>query len=143
MTSISLLLGHFTATIQMQLFKKQKTFFQFFDAFLRFKSNFEQFEKNMTLTAYVFRKLEIAKDFVSQMFKKTRFRTSFDRQHFEGSEHSCKLHGSTFIIVLDDSGKNSTGKMSLFLIQKILRLFFKTLTANYKYSALIGTLYRN
>ena len=88
MTSISFLLGHFTATIQMQLFKKQKTFSQFFVAFLRFTSNFEQIEKNMTLIVYVFPKLETAKDFVCQMFKKTRFRTSFDRQHVKGSEHS-------------------------------------------------------
>ena len=34
-----------TIPIQMQLSQKQKTFFEFFAAFLKFGLNFEQFEK--------------------------------------------------------------------------------------------------
>ena len=47
--------------IQMQSFKKRKKFSQFIFAFLKFRSNFEHFEKKMTLIAYVFPKLETPK----------------------------------------------------------------------------------
>ena len=43
--------------IQMQLSRKQKTFSPFYPAFLKSCWNFENFEKKMTLTAFVFSKL--------------------------------------------------------------------------------------
>ena len=43
--------------IQMQSFKKRKKFSECFFAFLKFRSNFEHFEKKMSLIAYVFPKL--------------------------------------------------------------------------------------
>ena len=52
--------------IQMQLSKRQKTFSQFFAAFLKSISNFELLkEKTITLIAYVFSKLKTTKDVVS------------------------------------------------------------------------------
>ena len=53
-----------TQPIQMQLWQKQKPFSQFFSAFLKSTLNFEHFQTNMTLIAYVFRKLETSKDVV-------------------------------------------------------------------------------
>ena len=50
-----------TIPIQMQLSQKQKTFLQFFTAFLKCNWNFERFEKKMTLIAFVFSKLRTAK----------------------------------------------------------------------------------
>ena len=42
-------------SIQMQLSKKRKTKnFEFFATFVTFTSNFKQFERKMTLIAYVF-----------------------------------------------------------------------------------------
>ena len=45
-------------TIQMHLSQKQKIFSQFFSAFSESALNFEQFQKKMTLIAYVFPKLK-------------------------------------------------------------------------------------
>ena len=49
-------------TIQMHLSQKQKVFSQFFSAFSEFALNFENFQKKMTLIAYVFPKLPTTKD---------------------------------------------------------------------------------
>ena len=46
----------------MHLSEKQKSFSQFFCAFFKSSSNFEHFQKKMTLIAYVFPKLQTAKD---------------------------------------------------------------------------------
>ena len=49
-------------TIQMHLPQKQKIFSRFFSAFSKFTLNFEEFQKKMTLIAYVFPKLPTTKD---------------------------------------------------------------------------------
>ena len=49
-------------TIQMHLSQKQNIFSQFFSAFFESPLNFEYFQKNMTLIAYVFPKLPTTKD---------------------------------------------------------------------------------
>ena len=46
-----------TQPIQIRLSQKQKTFSQFFSAFLKSTLNFEHFQKKMTLIADVFPKL--------------------------------------------------------------------------------------
>ena len=46
-----------TQSIQILLSQKQKTFSQFFSAFLKCTLNFEHFQKKMTLIADVFPKL--------------------------------------------------------------------------------------
>ena len=68
-----------TQPIQMQLCQKRKTFSQFFSAFLKSRLNFEHFQTNMTLIAYIFRKLQTGKDVVRQMFKKLRFRRPYSK----------------------------------------------------------------
>ena len=50
--------------ILIQLSKKQKPFCQFVSAFLKWRLNFEQFEKNMTLIAFVFLKIQTTKGVV-------------------------------------------------------------------------------
>ena len=52
-------------TIQMHLLAKPKPFSQFFYTFFKSKSNFEHFEKKMTLIAYVFPKLRSSKNLVT------------------------------------------------------------------------------
>ena len=49
-------------TIQMHLSQKQKAFSQLFPAFFESTLNFDSFQKNMTLIAYVFPKLPTTKD---------------------------------------------------------------------------------
>ena len=75
--------------IQMQLSKKQNTFSRFVASFLKSTSNFTYFGKKVTLRAYVFSKLDIAKHVVRQMSRKPRFRTHFDGQHVKWSETHC------------------------------------------------------
>ena len=50
--------------IQMHSSEKQKNCSQFFRAFLNAASNFERFQKKVTLKLYVFPKLGIPKDVV-------------------------------------------------------------------------------
>ena len=45
-------------TIQMHLSQKQKIFAEFFSSFSESALNFEHFQKEMTLIAYVFQKLK-------------------------------------------------------------------------------------
>ena len=49
-------------TIQMHLPQKQNIFSKCFSAFFESALNFEHFQKNMTLIAYVFPKLPTMKD---------------------------------------------------------------------------------
>ena len=53
--------------IQMKLSKKQETVFRLFSAFFKSRSNFERFGKMMTITVYVFPKLQNTKQVVRQM----------------------------------------------------------------------------
>ena len=53
-----------TQPIEILLYQKQKTFSQFFSAFLKSTLNFEHFQKKMTLMADVFRKLPSPKKVV-------------------------------------------------------------------------------
>ena len=48
-------------TIQMHLSQKQKNLSEFFSLFFESALNFENFQKNMNLIAYVFRKLPTTK----------------------------------------------------------------------------------
>ena len=48
-------------TIQMHLSQKQNIFSEFFSAFFQSALNFEHFQKEMTLIAYVFPKLPTTK----------------------------------------------------------------------------------
>ena len=44
----------------------------------------------MTLKAYAFRKLQTAKDVVTQMSEKSRFRRPFNKQHVKRSQTQLK-----------------------------------------------------
>ena len=66
-------------TIQIHLSQKQKTFSEFFSAFFESALNFEHFQKNMTLIAYVFAKLPTTKNVLRQMSKSSRLREPVDR----------------------------------------------------------------
>ena len=49
-------------TIQMHLSQEQKLFSEFFSLFFESESNFQHFEKKVTLIAYLFPKLTTTKD---------------------------------------------------------------------------------
>ena len=88
-----------TQPIQMQIFQKQKTFCEFFSAILKFKLNFEHFQKNMTLIANVFPKLRLGKPWLDKYLK------SAVAQYPSTSNMVNALiannHSGTFIILID------------------------------------------
>ena len=73
-------------TIQMLLSKKQNIFPEFFSSFFESSLNFEYFQKEMTLIAYVFPKLPTTKDVLRQMSKNSRLRGPLDRRHGKNSK---------------------------------------------------------
>ena len=73
-------------TIQIHLSRKQKVFSEFFAAFFEFALNFKQFEKKMTLIAYVFPKLPTTKDVLRSMPNRSRLRGPLDMRHGKRAE---------------------------------------------------------
>ena len=82
--------------IQMQLLLKSKTFSPFFLPSQETKSNFKHFKKKMIATATLFRKLNTVRELVKPLFKKHRFRTTFDSQHIKGSQTLVKSASEHF-----------------------------------------------
>ena len=70
----------------MHLSRKQKSFFEFSCAFFESALNFEHFQTNMTLIAYVFPKLPTTKNVLRKMSKSSRFREPVDRRHGKRAE---------------------------------------------------------
>ena len=68
-------------TIQIHLSQKQKIFSVLFSAFFKSALNSENFQKEMTLIAYVFPKLTTTKNVLRQMSKSSRFREPLDKRH--------------------------------------------------------------
>ena len=76
---------------QLQLSFKLKTFSNFFFCyFLNLHQILNILKKKMIVIATLFRKLQTVKDLVRPLFKKHRFRNSFDNQHVKGSQSLVK-----------------------------------------------------
>ena len=73
-------------TIQMQLFRKQKSFSEYSLEFFESALSLEHFQKKMTLIAYVFPKLPTTKNVLRQISKSSRFREPLDRRHGKWAE---------------------------------------------------------
>ena len=82
-----------TEPIQMELSQKQKTFSQFFSAFLKSRLNFEHFLKRMKLISYLFQKLQTANDVVRQMSERSHFGRPFHKHHGKWSKTLLKSEG--------------------------------------------------
>ena len=80
---------NFRQQIQMQLSKK-KSFSKKFCWFLKSRSNFWLFEKEMIFIGYVFPKLRTAKYVVRKVSKNARFRRRFNKQHVKRSQTLSK-----------------------------------------------------
>ena len=115
-------------SIQMELPKKP---------FLKYASNFEHFEKKISLIAYIFWKSCTAKDMVRKISKKPRFRIHFGSKHVKGSQILLKSVRGHFCHIFLSFWEKWSQKMSLSVISEILGLFLHTLTTDYKYSLTI------
>ena len=79
-----------TQPIQILLSQKQKTFFEFFSAFLKSTLNFEHFQKKINLIADVFPKLPSPKKVIRKMPLKSRFRGLFSNKHGKRAQRLLK-----------------------------------------------------
>ena len=120
--------------VQMQLSKKQKTFSLVFAAFLKTSSNVQYVQKKMTLTAYVFPKLQTAKEVVRNMSKMTHFETPFDTRHAKGSQTQLKSAPQHFSHIFSSILEKLSLKMSLLVLSELSEVFVNTLTTEDKYS---------
>ena len=83
-------------------------------------------QKKMSLIAYVFPKLETAKDVVSEMSKKQRFRAPFDSQHPKGCKTLVKSTWNHLYHIFKSFLQKLSRKMSLCVISEILGLCLLT-----------------
>ena len=74
-------------TIEMHLSEKQSILSQFIFAFFESALNFQNFQDNMILIAYVFTKLPSTKDVLRQMSKNSRLRGPLDTRHGKRAEN--------------------------------------------------------
>ena len=125
-----------TQPIQMQFSRKQKTFSQFFCAFLKYSLNFEHFQKKMTLIAEVFPNLRSPKNNVRSMSIKSRFKGSFKKQHGKCAQTLFKFAWQNLYHIYWSLWRQLTFKKFLLVICKISTLFPNTLSADGKYSPL-------
>ena len=107
-----------TQPIQMQLSQKQKTFSQFFSAFLKSTLNLEHFpkKKKTTLPAEVFPKLQTPKNMVTSMSKKSRFNGSFRKQYGKRAQTLFKLAWQYLYRIYWSLWRQLTCKKSLLVI---------------------------
>ena len=73
-------------TIQMHLSQKQNIFSEFLSAFFKSALNSENFQKKMTLIAYLCPNLPTTKNVLRQMSKSSRFREPVDRRDGKRAE---------------------------------------------------------
>ena len=102
-----------TIPIQMQLSEKQKTFSQFFSAFLKSSLNFKHFEKKMTLIAFVFWKLLTPKTWLDKCLKSPVSEDPSTSNMADVPKHCWNLHHTIFIIFIGHSQVHWVGKISL------------------------------
>ena len=93
-------------------------------------------EKKKTVIAYVFPKLETAKDLVRQIYRKSRFRRPIKKRHGKHSKTLLKSEERHLYIIYWSLWRQWTLKNSPLVIFKILGLFVNTLNADNKDSLL-------
>ena len=90
-----------TLPIQMQLSQKQKTFSQFFAAFLKSSLNFKHFEKKMTLIVFAFPKIRTPKTWLDKCVKSPDSEDPWTTNMADMPEHCRYLHRGIFIMLND------------------------------------------
>ena len=94
------------------------------------------FLKKKIVIANILPKLQTVKDLIRPLFKKRRFRTSFDSQQVKGSQKLVKSSWEHFYHILPSLWREKIGKISPVSKFDISGAFVNTLTPDYKYSVL-------
>ena len=87
------------------------------------------FKKRMTLIAYLFLRLQPAKNVVRYMFKKSCFRLRFQKEHAKRVSTLFKFEREHLYHIYWSTGRQLGCKKSLLVICKSLRLFPNTISA--------------
>ena len=87
------------------------------------------FKKRMTLIAYLFLRVPLAKNVVRYMCKKSRFRLLFQKEHGKRMSTLFKLERQHLRHICCTTEARFSGKNSLLVICKSLRLFVNTMSA--------------
>ena len=96
--------------------------------------NLNVFKKKMIVIANVFPQLKTVKNLVRPLFKKRRFRTSFDSQHVKGSQKLVKSSWEHFYQIFTSLCWEMIRKISPLFKFENIGVFLNTWTADYKYS---------
>ena len=83
----------------------------------------------MTLIAYLFVRLRPAKNVVRYMYKKSRFRKPFQKEHGKRVSTLSKFERQNLYHIYWSTRRQFTCKKSLLVICKSLRLFVNTMSA--------------
>ena len=100
-------------TIQMHLSQEQNFFSEFFAAFFKFALNFKDFEKKMTLIAYVFPKLPSLKTCLDKCLTGLVWEDLSTCDMVSGQKHWFNINQSAFIILSDHIKDNGVAKVTL------------------------------
>ena len=87
------------------------------------------FKKRMTLIAYLFLRLPLAKNVVRYMCKKSRFRLSFQNEHGERVSNLFKFEPQNLYHIYWSTRRHFSCKKFLLVICKCLRLFVNKTSA--------------
>ena len=87
------------------------------------------FKKRMTLIAYLLLRLRPAKNVVRYMCKKSRFRLPFQKEHGKRVSTLFKSERQHLRHICCSTGRQFSGKKSVLVIWKSLRLFVNTMSA--------------
>ena len=88
----------------------------------------------MRLIAYLFVRLRPAKNVVRYIYKKSRFRLPFQKEHGKRVSTLSKFERQNLYHIYWSTRRQFTCKKSLLVICKSLRLFVNTMSAVYKCS---------
>ena len=87
------------------------------------------FKKKMTLIAYLFKRLQPAKNVLRYMCKRSRFRLPFQKEHGKRVSTLFKSERQHLRHIYCSTGTQFSGQKSLLGIWKSLRLFVNTTSA--------------
>ena len=125
-----------TIPIQMQLSQKQKSFSEFFGAFLKSSLIFGHCEKKDHPHRFSDFEIIYSKNWVREMSKKPHLREPFDKQHGKHVQELLKSTSQHLYHIHSSRPGQLSWKKSLLLTCQILGLLVNTLAADEKYPVL-------
>ena len=120
-------------SILMQLSQKQKTFTEFFDAFLKSVWNFEHIETKNDPYRFFISEITDCENVVRSMSKKSRLKGPFDMQHGKHVEPILKVAWHSLYHIHWSLPSQLSWKKYVFLTCEILVLHVNVLAADKKY----------